>query len=80
MSVDSKKICNDYSMYFVSYEGMALIRTCRACLRRGNQGLYNVPGHMTNMAAMPIYGKTPQNIYSGTGNRNTRTTKLGMKH
>ena len=25
----------------------------------GNESLFNGPGHMTNMAAMPIYGKSP---------------------
>ena len=35
-------------------------------------------GHMTKMAAMPIYGKTLQNFFSET-NR-LISTKLGMKH
>ena len=30
---------------------------CGASLGRGNESLYNCPGHMTKMAAMPIYGK-----------------------
>ena len=34
-------------------------------------------GHMTKMAAMPIYGKNPLKIFfSGTGRPNS--TKLGM--
>ena len=34
-------------------------------------------GHMTKMAAMPIYGKNPSKIFfSGTGRR--ISTKLGM--
>ena len=38
----------------------------------------NNPGHMTKMAAMPIYGKNPFKIFfSGTGGP---STKLGMKH
>ena len=37
----------------------------------------NNPGHMTKMAAMPIYGKNPSKI-SGTGG--PISTKLGMKH
>ena len=35
------------------------------------------PGHMTKIAAMPIYGKNPSKI-SRTGGR--ISTKLGMKH
>ena len=39
----------------------------------------NEPGHMTKMAAMPIYGKNPSKIFfSGTGG--LISTKLGMKH
>ena len=38
----------------------------------------NDPGHMTKMAAMPIYGKNPSKIFSGTGG--PIITKLGMKH
>ena len=33
-------------------------------------------GHMTKMAAMPIYGKKPSKIFSGTGG--PISTKLGM--
>ena len=37
------------------------------------------PGHMTKMAAMPIYGKIPSKIFfSRTGG--PISTKLGMKH
>ena len=35
-------------------------------------------GHMANMAAMPIYGKTPSKIFFRTGE--PISTKLGMKH
>ena len=36
-------------------------------------------GHMTKMAAMPIYGKTPSKIFfSGTGGPISK--KLDMKH
>ena len=39
----------------------------------------NYPGHMTKMAAMPIYGKNPSKIFfSGTGG--TISMKLGMKY
>ena len=39
----------------------------------------NNPGHMTKMAAMPIYGKNPSKIFfSRTGG--PISTKLGMKH
>ena len=39
----------------------------------------NDPGHMTKMAAMPIYGKNPSKIFfSGTGG--PISTKLGQKH
>ena len=37
------------------------------------------PGHMTKMAAMPIYGKNPSKIFfSRTGG--PISTKLDMKH
>ena len=35
-------------------------------------------GHMTKMAAMPIYGKNPSQIFSGTGG--PISMKLGMKY
>ena len=35
-------------------------------------------GHMTKMAAVPIYGKNPSKIFSGTSG--PISTKLGMKH
>ena len=35
-------------------------------------------GHMTKMATMPIYGKKPSNIFSGTSK--PISTKLGMQH
>ena len=38
----------------------------------------NNSGHMTKMAAMPIYGKYPPKLSSGTGG--PISTKLGMKH
>ena len=38
----------------------------------------NNPGHMTKMAAMPIYGKNPSKIFSGTDGSISK--KLGMKH
>ena len=38
----------------------------------------NNPGHMTKMAAMPIYGKNPSKIFSRTGG--LISTKLGMKY
>ena len=38
----------------------------------------NYLGHVTKMAAMPIYGKNPSKIFSGTGL--PISTKLGMKH
>ena len=33
----------------------------------GTKVCINGPGHMTKMAAMPIYGKNPSKIFSGTG-------------
>ena len=44
------------------------------------QNIYiNNPGHMTKMAAMPIYGKNPSKIFfSRTGGSISK--KLGMKH
>ena len=38
----------------------------------------NNPGHMTKVAAMPIYGKNPSKIFSGFGV--PVSTKLGMYH
>ena len=37
----------------------------------------NNPGHMTKMAAMPIYGKNPSKTFSGTGGLISK--KLDMK-
>ena len=39
----------------------------------------NNPGHMTKMAAMPIYGKNPSKIFFSI-NSGQISTKLGMKH
>ena len=36
------------------------------------------PGHMTKMAAVPIYGKNPSKVFSGTCG--PISTKLCMKH
>ena len=47
-------------------------------LWEGGTNVYiNNPGHMTKMAAMPIYGKNPSKIFSGT--TGPISTKLGMK-
>ena len=39
----------------------------------------NGPGHMTKMAAMPIYGKNPLKIFFSR-TRRPMTLGLGMKH
>ena len=39
----------------------------------------NNPGHMTKMAAMPIYGKNPSKFFF-SGTTGPISTKLGMKH
>ena len=39
----------------------------------------NNTGHMTKMAAMPIYGKNPSKIFF-SGTSGPISTKLGMKH
>ena len=39
----------------------------------------NNPGHMTKMAAMPIYGKNPSKIFF-SGNDGLIPMKPGMKH
>ena len=45
----------------------------------GTNVFINNPGHMTKMAAMPIYCKYPSKIFSsGTGG--SISTKFGMKH
>ena len=38
----------------------------------------NNPGHMTKMAAMPIYDENPSKIFSRTGR--PMSMKLGVKH
>ena len=38
----------------------------------------NYPGHMTKMAATPIYGKNPSKFFFET--TGPISTKLGMKH
>ena len=45
----------------------------------GNESCSNGPGHMTNMAAMPIYGKNLKTkIFSGT--KQLMTLKVCMQH
>ena len=39
----------------------------------------NYPGHMTKMAAMPIYGKNPSKFFF-SGTSGPISMKLGMKH
>ena len=41
--------------------------------------LINNPGHMTKMAAMPIYGKNPSKFFF-SGTTGLILMKLGMKH
>ena len=49
-------------------------------LWEGGTNVYiNNPGHMTKMAAMPIYGKNPSKIFF-SGTTGPISTKLGMKH
>ena len=49
-------------------------------LWEGGTNVYiNNPGHMTKMAAMPIYGKNPSKIFF-SGTTGLISTKLGMKH
>ena len=43
-----------------------------------NKSLLNGPGHLTKMAAMPIYGKNLKKIFSRT--QRPMTLKLGMQH
>ena len=45
----------------------------------GTNVCINNPGHMTKMAAMPIYGKNPSKIFF-SGTTGPISTKLGMKH
>ena len=52
---------------------------CEASIGWENNVYINNPGHMTKMATMPIYGKTPIKIfYSKTGG--PISTKLGIKY
>ena len=44
----------------------------------GTNVFINNPGHMTKMAAMPIYGKNPSKFFSET--TGPISMKLGMKH
>ena len=49
-------------------------------LWEGGTNVYiNNPGHMTKMAAMPIYGKNPSKIFF-SGTTGLISTKLSMKH
>ena len=49
-------------------------------LWEGGTNVYiNNPGHMTKMAAMPIYGTNPSKIFF-SGTTGPISTKLGMKH
>ena len=49
-------------------------------LWEGGTNVYiNNPGHMTKMAAMPVYGKNPSKIFF-SGTTGPISTKLGMKH
>ena len=43
----------------------------------GTKVCSNGPGHMTKMAAMPIYGKKIKKI---SGTKRAMTLKLGMQH
>ena len=45
----------------------------------GTNVFINNPGHMTKMAAMPIYGKNPSKFFF-SGTTGPISTKLGMKH
>ena len=45
----------------------------------GTDVFINNPGHMTKMAAMPIYGKNPSKFFF-SGTTGPISTKLGMKH
>ena len=45
----------------------------------GTNVFINNPGHMTKMAAMPIYGKYPSKFFF-SGTTGPISTKLGMKH
>ena len=44
----------------------------------GTKVCTNGPGHMTKMAAMPIYGKNLKTVFCGT--KRPMTLKLGMQH
>ena len=44
----------------------------------GTEVCSNGPGHMTKMAAMPIYGKNLKTFFSGT--KRPMSLKLGMQH
>ena len=48
-------------------------------LDAGTKVCSNGPGHMTKMAAMPIYGKNPLKIFF-SNTRRPMTLGLGMKH
>ena len=54
--------------------------TAKFYVKHQQEGLTNVcinnPGHMTKKAAMPIYGKNPSNIFSGTGGQEVSMTQV----
>ena len=45
----------------------------------GTKVCSNGPGHMTKLAAMPIYGKNLKKIFC-SGTKRQMTLKLGMQH
>ena len=46
----------------------------------GGMKIYlNDPGHMTNVATMPIYGKNLKKVFF-SGNKRMMILKLGMQH
>ena len=45
----------------------------------GMKGCSNGPGHITNMAAMPMYGKNLKKIFF-SGTKQPMTLKVGMQH
>ena len=49
-----------------------------ASMGQGNESLFAGLGHMTKMAATPIYGKNPLKIFSWT--KGPKTLWLGMQH
>ena len=73
MVLEPASVCASVCSHFHKSSSLKLLghskpsSLCEASIERGNQCVYlNNPGHMTKMAAMPIYDKNPSKLFSET--------------